>query len=1303
MVTRPAMGTQPVASRNDQQPLFLGFGSRNPHNDREWLCPYKLKPAKERFLQNPACPLGCTRAFTAAENFIHHLRTTHSLLCLRGHRDIGRLTLLRRYLRDLGYWYCSEHKNFMPTIRQPGRRPDGMYGLRYYDCEQCGAEATPAYPRPLLRYLNRSPRTRAGPVNSRSGITTRPQPRPPTDASEVNPDSATGFNGDTDATVDAAVRVTAGPIISNPSSNFQNEEVAAFNQNPNSNSGCNDNGQSTRDLNLNETHHPNGITPSEIPSDTVGAQQHSPSAQHMDAAHQTHANEIVAVSDELPPSPPENIANHRTSPARAARNDLQPPNQLECQQDCDPQPSQPHGNNQLPDTCRALPPAHVQPETLQLPPPLGEVCMTPVPIIKHIPTRIRRDVCDALRAAIWEVVRARGNENRSRAFNILCLFPAAVLSIPPSRTARESSVSCISIFRSRLEAWKQRKYHLLWQDACRAKRTPPVYTSSMQEQTRRNQSRCIRLAKEGAPGKAVQSLQSNGIATLTQQVTSELIEKHPQQVREARTTANTRDQDHEFLCNPITPLEVNKAIKAFPAASAAGGSGLSPAHLQELITVPAPDDEFNLANAIARLATLFAQGKMPNELAPWFAGAALTPLRKRDNGIRPVAVGETLRRMISSILMKRVAAAAQEVLEPLQVGVCSKGGGEAIIHAVRRLITDFEGQADMGLLQVDLKNAFNLVDRSSFMTPVQGKFPELFPWVRYCYSNEPPYLWVGKEKLRSRTGVQQGDPLGPLLFALALHTPLAKLRERLHTNHPSETHLLSFYLDDGFIIGSHDTLRDALKELDSQDFKVHGLHLSVPKCQVWWPSEPPSDMRSKYPPELKQSYCAGTTVLRTPVGNSDFVQESMMATVQDLDPILKSLESLEDAHVALTLLRSCASTCKLVHLLRTVPPEDCIEAAKRYDQMVGECLRQIVGGVLPEETIRELRLPLNSEKPTFGIGLTSAVSIASSAFISSHILIQDLLTKLVTMPSVPEYAQDESIIRAHLDWKSRVHDAPTPKSLFEERKSQKWLSGQVHLRTIDEVTKGNERTQAFRSSLGLRGSKDWLKCQPSTGLRTYISDRDFRVWLKFYCRIPIIPENTTCPRRKCTAPLDRYGDHLLFCQSGLQFNACPRNWRHDCQVRLIATELCKAARRPMVEPHHEQHCSRPDIKAMGTAGGTDYLDVTIAHPLSSAQRITSLINNPSGLLVNACTAKLRIHAEFIRRAGTSSRLLPVALTTLGGWHHTAHRFLQTVADDHASRSCLSRGFARATLFRRHAAMLVRDNVRCLLDGFPADL
>ena len=181
-------------------------------------------------------------------------------------------------------------------------------------------------------------------------------------------------------------------------------------------------------------------------------------------------------------------------------------------------------------------------------------------------------------------------------------------------------------------------------------------------------------------------------------------------------------------------------------------------------------------------------------LAEFVASAPLTPLLKPDGGIRPIAVGTIWRRLVSKVAMKGVGKVMAKYLNDFQFYVKVSGGAEAILHSVNRVLNLRHGDGSLTLLTVDFSNAFNLVDRSELLREVRLRCPSISLWVEFLYG-QTARLYLGDGHIMSAIGVQQGDPLGPLLFALILHPLIHQIRDSC------KLLLHAWYLDNGTLVG----------------------------------------------------------------------------------------------------------------------------------------------------------------------------------------------------------------------------------------------------------------------------------------------------------------------------------------------------------------------------------------------------------------------------------------------------------------------------------------------------------------------
>ena len=92
-----------------------------------------------------------------------------------------------------------------------------------------------------------------------------------------------------------------------------------------------------------------------------------------------------------------------------------------------------------------------------------------------------------------------------------------------------------------------------------------------------------------------------------------------------------------------TEEEVIRAIRSFPPGSAGGPDGVRQQHFLEMISCREFGPE--LRSALTSFVNCLLQGNIHPQVSPVLFGGNLIPLEKKSGGIRPIAVGYTLRRI----------------------------------------------------------------------------------------------------------------------------------------------------------------------------------------------------------------------------------------------------------------------------------------------------------------------------------------------------------------------------------------------------------------------------------------------------------------------------------------------------------------------------------------------------------------------------------------------------------------------------------------------------------------------------------
>ncbi|GJU45530.1 hypothetical protein Tco_1202796 [Tanacetum coccineum] len=125
-----------------------------------------------------------------------------------------------------------------------------------------------------------------------------------------------------------------------------------------------------------------------------------------------------------------------------------------------------------------------------------------------------------------------------------------------------------------------------------------------------------------------------------------------------------------------------------------------------------------LLKAISVVVNLLLEGRCPKVLTELVAYAPLTPLLKRDNKIKHIAVGAIWRRLASKVAMRGVRKEMSKYVGDFQFGVGVPSGAEAVLYGANKFLNKLHSDGSLAMLTVDFSNAFNLVERTTLLHEV---------------------------------------------------------------------------------------------------------------------------------------------------------------------------------------------------------------------------------------------------------------------------------------------------------------------------------------------------------------------------------------------------------------------------------------------------------------------------------------------------------------------------------------------------------------------------------------------------------
>ena len=660
---------------------------------------------------------------------------------------------------------------------------------------------------------------------------------------------------------------------------------------------------------------------------------------------------------------------------------------------------------------------------------------------------------------------------------------------------------------------------------------------------------------------------------------------------------------------------------------------LDDAHVLDLLNLAAED---------------FPRGETPASRS--FLRATMTALSKKDGGIRSIPTGSSFRRLVGKTLARQFGPVVEQVCAPFQFALSTRAGTDCVGHAIR-VMTDLDPRATV--LSVDGVGAYDHVLRSSML----GKLMEvpqlrpLIPFVRSTHAHPTNYEWEDQHGTRHQVwqheGGEQGDPLMPLLFCLAVHNALTDIQEQLR---PGE--YVFAFLDDIYVVSLPERTRTVFNLAAEKLGAGAGIELHAGKTRVW-------NKAGECPPNVVELgdevwNAAGIKILGTPVGTQEFAQAACAAKLEEEDKLWEATKWIPDLQCAWQVLVQCAGP-RCHHLLRTLPPSHAVAYAQGHDEGMQRAMASLLEGI-PGDAHQQApaafwaswadALPMLEKRlPPLAAEITT---ILEGEQVGGCLGELQLATRVLD--------RRQSGARPRQQHMSEPGEWPHGWQYFASSASEH------HFRETVVLAQSCAADQAHLRSHSGAGASDVL-CGCPTAPEFKIAPLVFRTIVCERLRLPLLLTESTC---ECGAALDRCGRHRA---------ACPRSGRLKSRAMAPERTLARVCREAgaMVRTHvklRDLNTNVPvlddrsiEVLASGLPlhhGAQLAVDITLRSAVTSFGAACPSASRVNGVTLDrARLDKERKHHELLD--GGRCHLVVVGLETSGRWSDEALHFIETLA------------------------------------------
>jgi hypothetical protein len=636
-----------------------------------------------------------------------------------------------------------------------------------------------------------------------------------------------------------------------------------------------------------------------------------------------------------------------------------------------------------------------------------------------------------------------------------------------------------------------------------------------------------------------------------ERVMEKLKDLHPEPVQ---STSTLPEKYGSFRIQTTTFME---ALQKMNKGASPGPSGFRMSHLR-MLCLGRKSEEF--VNSFTRFLSLIFNNLMPKEFYTCLCSAVLIPTAK-DNSLRPdprpIACGETLEKIIGSIILTLGRKKLEEIFYPIQLGVSISNGCELIVHSAQQT---FDNRPDFDIIQIDGSNAYNRASRYQALVEIDKRFEFASPFARATHKGKFQ-VYVRRpdgsiDTVDSLEGARQGNTIGPLVFCFALLPLLEKLKPTLTDG------IQITYIDDINLLARAKEGVAALRLLNEEG-PAYGFHVNLKKTKVLCNTTPTHDLyREILPTEniiTPSNENFGIELLGTPIGSKEFIKAWLQEKIINLKAEANTISTFQYTQGEWLLLYYCLCN-KFNYVFRTISPGNLTEFIPQGIEIIRELFGNIAGTLIDDRMLCQASLPFHEggcDLKAFFYGDVSLCAYTASAIVASHFMIK---TKIM------ESTEDEWFIhevqRNYFQLPGVQARDPEPPDInwFSSFKDLKLLKIQHQFsKQFDEQHVGIYK-EMIKDNLDLHGHLEHVS-HDTSGLYlracpklpdTSFSDDEFQRAVCHRLNAPIYSYRKPL-QCICKEQIDFLGDHLLVCRQGNEWQE-----RHN-GVNAVIADLARHA------------------------------------------------------------------------------------------------------------------------------------------------